>query len=157
MNDSKQTKKFNRKSAINTENIIMLAIKHLQIVISPFLWTLIGRSHSSKIRWTLLWGREKYDNCLWWEYFTRSSLPDVGTGKVHHSRRTAASNWASEGCLSRALTLLRGARFIAWRLRYPYLGECHGGPRHFWCHRACLGYGFALGPTLKGFVPYLPV
>ena len=46
-----------------------------------------------------------------------------------------------------ALTLFGGARFIAWRLRRPSLGECRRGPRHFWSGRACLGHGLAPGPT----------
>ena len=42
-----------------------------------------------------------------------------------------------------------GDRFIAWRLRCPFLGECRRAPKHFCCHRACLGYGPASGSTLK--------
>ena len=45
---------------------------------------------------------------------------------------------------SQALTLLRGARFIVWRLRRPYLGECRLGPKaflepigHFWATALC--------------------
>ena len=30
------------------------------------------------------------------------------------------------------LTLLGGAKFIAWRLRWPFLGECRQDSRHFW-------------------------
>ena len=48
-----------------------------------------------------------------------------------------------------ALTLLGGARFIAWCLRRPFLGECRRGPRHFWECRVCLGYGPAPLPTVK--------
>ena len=53
------------------------------------------------------------------------------------------------GPSSQALTLFGGVRFIAWRLRHPFLGECQWGPRHFGDCQACLGYGPAAGPTLK--------
>ena len=46
-------------------------------------------------------------------------------------------------------TPLERARFIVWRPRHPFLGECRLGPRHFWSHRASLGYGTVPGPTLK--------
>ena len=46
-----------------------------------------------------------------------------------------------------ALTLLGGATFIAWRLRRSFLEECWRGPRHFWSHRACLGFGPESEPT----------
>ena len=48
-----------------------------------------------------------------------------------------------------ALTLLRGAWFIAWRLMCPFLGECWWGLKHFWSCHASLGYGPASRPTLK--------
>ena len=48
-----------------------------------------------------------------------------------------------------ALTLLGGVRFIAWRLRRPFLGEWRRGPRHLWECRGCLGYGPAPWPTVK--------
>ena len=51
------------------------------------------------------------------------------------------------GLSPQALTLLRGARFITWYLRRPFLEECWQGPRHFWSHQKYLGYGPAPRPT----------
>ena len=54
-----------------------------------------------------------------------------------------------QGPSPQVLTLMGGVRFIAWRLRYPFLGECRRGLRHFgecWMH---LGSGPVPGPTLK--------
>ena len=48
-----------------------------------------------------------------------------------------------------ALTLFGGVRFITWRRGRPYLGECRRGQRHFREFRARVGYGPALGSTLK--------
>ena len=70
---------------------------------------------------------------------TRSRLPDVGTGKVQHSRHEANISWASKGCPG-------GARFIAWRL---FLGECRQDLRHFGECWVCLSYSPSSGPTLK--------
>ena len=42
-----------------------------------------------------------------------------------------------------------GVRFIAWRLRRTFLGECQRRPRHFWNCRTHLGYSPAHRPTLK--------
>ena len=63
----------------------------------------------------------------------------VGAGHTSSLRRPS----------SLALTSLRGARFIAWRQRRPFLGQCRWDPRHFWECQARLGYGPALGSTLK--------
>ena len=49
------------------------------------------------------------------------------------------------------------ARFIAWRLRRTFLGECRRGPRHLWECRACLRYVPRPGPTKKGFVSHSPI
>ena len=38
----------------------------------------------------------------------------------------------SQRAVPLALTLLWGARLIAWHLRCPFLGECRRDPRHFW-------------------------
>ena len=38
----------------------------------------------------------------------------------------------SGGCPHQALTLLGEVRFIVWRLRYPFLGECRPSPKNFW-------------------------
>ena len=52
-----------------------------------------------------------------------------------------------QGAVSQALTLLGGARFIAWCLRPPFLGKYWRDSRHFWSHRACLDYGLCVGPA----------
>ena len=44
---------------------------------------------------------------------------------------------------------LGGTRFIAWRLRRPFVWECRRGSRHFWECQACLGYSPAPEPTKK--------
>ena len=49
----------------------------------------------------------------------------------------------------RALTHLGGVRFIAWRLRRPFLGKCRRGPRYFWECRAYMGYSLAPESTLN--------
>ena len=51
------------------------------------------------------------------------------------------------GPFPQVLTLLGGVRFIAWRLRCSFWGECWWGPRHFWSSWLRLGHGPA--PTLK--------
>ena len=53
------------------------------------------------------------------------------------------------GLFLRALILLGEARFIGWRLRRSFLGECRRNPRHFYECQACLGYSHALRPTLE--------
>ena len=53
-----------------------------------------------------------------------------------------------------ALILSRRARFIAKRLKHPFLGECRRGSRHFWNHWVCMGYGHASGSYKKGHVSY---
>ena len=45
--------------------------------------------------------------------------------------------------------ILRGARFITWHLKGPFLEKCWQGPRHFWECQACLGYSHVPVPTLK--------
>ena len=56
---------------------------------------------------------------------------------------------ASAGGVPQTLTLFGGVRFIAWLMRFPSLGECRRGPRHFWDCRTRLGYGPSTGPTKK--------
>ena len=42
------------------------------------------------------------------------------------------------------------ARFIAWRLRCPFLKECRRGQRNFWSHQECLcATTLHISPTLK--------
>ena len=48
-----------------------------------------------------------------------------------------------------AVTFLRGARFIAWRLRRLLLGECRWVWKHFWNLWVRLSHGPVPGPTLK--------
>ena len=48
-----------------------------------------------------------------------------------------------------ALTLLGGARFIAWHLRCLFFWEYWQSPMHFLKCQACLSYGPPPGPTLK--------
>ena len=50
---------------------------------------------------------------------------------------------------TQAQTLFGGARFITWRLRRPFCGECRQGPRHFWSRRTSLSYGPTPGTTWK--------
>ena len=54
-----------------------------------------------------------------------------------------------QGAVPWVLTLSGGARFIAWRLRHPFLREWRRDQRHFWECQACLGYCPALRPILK--------
>ena len=78
-----------------------------------------------------------------------------GSGRMCPGSSSSRSRFAltgilePQGAVPQALTLLGGARFIAWRLRPPFLGECRRGPRHFWECRAYLGYCPAPGPTKK--------
>ena len=84
-----------------------------------------------KIRWTLFWGgvknmltafgdgvlRER--GCLTW-------LP--GKPSIHVTRPTLFKPLEA---VPQALTLLGVVRFIAWRLRHPFLRGCRWSPRHF--------------------------
>ena len=58
-------------------------------------------------------------------------------------------NSCLRGLSLQVLTLSARARFIIWRLRWPFLEECKQDPKYFWKCRACVGYGPAPGPTLK--------
>ena len=53
----------------------------------------------------------------------------------------------ASSCVSQALTFPGGARFITWRRKRTFLGECRRIPRHFRARQAYLGYGPAPGPT----------
>ena len=70
-----------------------------------------------------------------------------GSGRVYLI--TGHTSSLREAVLTQTLTLLGGIRFIAWRLRRPFLGVCRRGPWHFWKCQAHLGYDPAPGPTLK--------
>ena len=65
------------------------------------------------------------------------------------SRSTLTSILEPQETVSQALTLLGVARFIAWRLKRPFLGECRRSSRHFWSRQACLGYSPTPRPTQK--------
>ena len=45
------------------------------------------------------------------------------------------------------LTHLGGAKYIAWRLRRPFLGKCRRSPRYSCAHQAFLGYSPVSRPT----------
>ena len=61
---------------------------------------------------------------------------DVDSGKPGFTSRTLRSAFLEpQGAVPQALSLSRGARFLA------FLGEGRRGSRHFWNHRACVGYG----------------
>ena len=53
--------------------------------------------------------------------------------------RTRPTFLKLQGPFLQALTLLRGAMFIAWCLRRPFLGKRRRGLRHFWKCRPCAG------------------
>ena len=54
-------------------------------------------------------------------------------GKPSHRVLRAKLNHSSSlrGMYPQALTLFGGARFNAWCLKRPFLGECRRDPRHF--------------------------
>ena len=63
---------------------------------------------------------------------SRSRPSDIDSGKpafISGTPRPASSSF--RGASPQALTFLEGARFIAWRLKHLFLGECRRGPRHF--------------------------
>ena len=78
-------------------------------------------------------------------------MPDIGAREARHSRHAAETDILLEPqvVVHRDLTLFRCARFITWRLRQLFLGECQRGPRHLWECWACLGYGLVPVLTLK--------
>ena len=55
-------------------------------------------------------------------------LVALGWGHLTDFKKPA---FMSRGPFSQALILSGGARFIAWHLRHPFLGECQWGSRHF--------------------------
>ena len=79
---------------------------------------------------------------------------------VHFGRQWYQRHWSGRVCLvtghtsslgepsPQALTLLGGVRFIAWRLKRPFLGEYRRISRHLGC-RARLGYTPAPETTFK--------
>ena len=82
--------------------------------------------------------------------------PVVGS---HFSRPCCSLNGSGRECLisgntsglkgpsHQALTLFGRVKFITWRLRRIYLGECRQSPRYFWDCWTRLGYGPVIGPT----------
>ena len=63
----------------------------------------------------------------------------------------------TSGCRPQALTLLGGAKFIAWRLRRLFLRECQRNPMHFWRYQACLGYDLRPDTSKKVWYHSRPV
>ena len=64
-------------------------------------------------------------------------LPVPRSGRVcpgsrgNRSRFTLTGIHQHQGAVPQALTQIRRARFIVWRLRRPFLGECQRVSRHF--------------------------
>ena len=54
-----------------------------------------------------------------------------------------------KGPSHQTLTLLLGARFFVWRMRYLFFKECRRDSRHFWKFPSCPGYDLAPGPALR--------
>ena len=73
---------------------------------------------------------------------TQSRFPDIGVGEAQYSRHAAETDILLEfhEAVPQALTLLGVARFIAWRLMRPFLGECRQGPRYFGECQVCQIY-----------------
>ena len=84
-------------------------------------------------------GRWRFIGLRIWSGLSWFQWQSVEVSLDRHPRASAA--------VPQALTLLGGARFITWRLSYPFLEECRWGPMHFWECRACVGYDAAYGPT----------
>ena len=77
---------------------------------------------------------------------SRSRLSDMDSCKpafMSGAPRSASSSL--RGPSSQAVTLIGGARFIAWRFRCPFLVQC---PRRVWA------MALRLEPPKKGFVPH---
>ena len=105
----------------------------------------LKRPCATLVRW---WDRCQMTLTIWRQRILgRGPLTWVlGKPNIHVTRPTHLEH---QGSVPQALTLLGGVRFIVWHLRRSFLEECRWGPRHFWSHRACLGYGPMLGSTLK--------
>ena len=71
-----------------------------------------------------------------------------------HLGLTKIGIFESQGTVLQAPILLEGTRFIAWRLRGPFLGEYQWGSRHFGSYRACLGCRPTSEPAKKSLVPH---
>ena len=82
---------------------------------------------------------------------SRSRPSDMDSGKpIFLSGAPRPASSSLRGLSSQAVTLLRGAKFIAWCLRHRFLGEFQRDPRNFWNCQTCLAYGSRPGSTLKG-------
>ena len=103
------------------------------------------------------WAETHFDRACWSVYRSGRVCPGSGGSQLRPfdmdsckpafmscTPRPASSSLRRPSL--QALTLLGGARFIAWR---PFLGKCQWSPRHFWSHQACLGYSSALDPPKK--------
>ena len=86
-------------------------------------------------------------------HFSRPHFIGAWIWSVCPGSRSSRSRFTFTGILKTqkavppALTLIGGARFIAWRLRRHFLGECRRGPWHLGGYQACLCYSSAPGPT----------
>ena len=89
---------------------------------------------------------------------SHSRLSDMDSRKpAFESRNLIPALFRSQEPSHQAITLSGGggARFITWRLRSLFLGECRLGSRHFWNRRVGVDYDPALGLHIKkGSVPY---
>ena len=87
---------------------------------------------------------------------------DVGT-RICLGCSGSWSRYALTGILEpqkavpQVLTLLGGARFIAWRLKRPFLRDCRRSPRYIWSLRACIGYGPSPRPTKNALCYTRPI
>ena len=89
---------------------------------------------------------------------SRSRLPNMDSGKTAFMSgppRAASSSLKEPS--PQVLILLGGARFISWRLRCSFLGECQRGMKHFWRCWAFLGYSPALNPPREALCHTRPV
>ena len=97
--------------------------------------SLIVDLHIGCVVWSAWFG-----SCVW---FIGQSRPDMAAGESQHPCYAANTDILLEPqqAVIQTLTLSGGARFVTWRLRRTFLGECQRGSRYFGEIRACRGYG----------------
>ena len=107
-----------------------LCISFWLVVLAYYAGTHFGRP-DTRIRSGASW--------LWWQSgeATWHGFLEAGI----YVTGTDISTPCASGAPPQALTLSGGTAFITWRLKHPLLGECRRDSRHFWNHRACVGYG----------------
>ena len=109
------------------------------------------------------WFAEFICHLKYTEYTKRKNL--LSSRCILQTQRTGLSlryltplqrrSWFIQLPYLQALIFSGGARYITWRMRRPFLEECRRGSRHFWNHRARVGYGPVHGSHYKkGHVPY---